>query len=227
MARAVRIPDPTLTIIVVLCSLTSVGAFLLEAFGLVGMPFTISFVSLPALLVTLVVAVWAGRLGRQHFLRRLYIGLVAGLIATLAYDAIRAAIMLAYPGDFNPFRSHPNFGALILDTSPETTAAHLAGWAYHFWNGISFGIIFVMLAGGARFYYALIWALALETATITIYPNVFDVSRSDWAFVSVSFLGHAVYGLTLGVLSREWLTHHAWPQRVWQISVPNLIRGLS
>jgi hypothetical protein len=227
MTNTLRLQDPTLTIIVVVCSLTSVGAFLLDAFGLLAMPFTISFISLPALLVTLVVAVWAGRFGRQYFLRRLYIGLVAGLIATLAYDAIRATIMVGYPGDFNPFRSHPNFGALILDTSPATTAAHLTGWAYHFWNGISFGIIFVMLAGGVRFYYALIWALALETATVTIYPNVFDISRSDWMFVAVSFIGHAVYGLTLGVLSREWLTHQPWPRDVWQVPMPNLRRGLS
>ena len=135
--------------------------------------------------------------------------------------------MVAHPGDFDPFRSHPNFGALILDTSPATSAAHIAGWAYHFWNGISFGIIFVMLAGGARFYYALVWALALETATVTIYPNVFDISRSDWMFVAVSFIGHAVYGLTLGVLGREWLTHQPWPQRIWQLPTPNLARGLS
>lgn len=226
--RSLRgIPDPTLALIVVFCSLTSVGAFLLDAFGLLEMPFTISFVSLPALVVTLVIAVWAGRFGRQHFLRRLYVGSVAGLLATLAYDALRAAIMVAVPGDFDPFRSHPNFGALILDTDPSTTSAHVTGWAYHFWNGISFGIVYVMLAGGARFWYALAWALALETATIVIYPNVFDISRSDWMFVSVSFAGHAVYGLGLGILSREWLTHIPWPRATWRLAMPDFRRGLT
>jgi len=216
-----------LTAIVVVCSLTSVGAFLLDVAELLAMPFTITAISLPALVLTLALSVWAGRVGRLLFLRRLYAGFAAGLVATLAYDAVRGAIMLAVPGDFNPFRALPNFGALILDTSAQTTGAHVAGWLYHFWNGISFAVNYALVAGGARFYYAFVWAMFLETMTLLVYPNAFAVSRSDAAFVGVSFVGHAVYGTTMGVLCRQWLSEGAMRGRPWSLAVPDWKRALA
>lgn len=224
---AVRLPvdDPVLSLVVAACSLMSVAAFLFEAFGWIAMPFMISFVSLPALVATLALAVWAGRVGRLDFLRRLYLGVVIGLLATLVYDGLRAIIYFATPASFDPFRAHPNFGALILDTSPHTTAATAAGWAYHFWNGVSFAVIFVMVAAGQRWYWALLWAMALETATVLVYPNVFEVNRTDVAFISVSFAGHAAYGTTMGVLGREWLAYRPRGESLWALSMLNVRRG--
>jgi hypothetical protein len=222
-----RLNDPVLSVIVAVCSLMSVGAFLLDAFGIVGMPFTLSAVSFPALVLTVALAVWAGRMRRYDFLRRLYMGLVIGLIATLVYDALRGVVYVLTPTDFNPFRAHRNFGALILDTSPHTTGALVAGWVYHFWNGISFAVIFTMLAPGRPWYWALTWAMALETATVLVYPNVFGIDRTDIAFLSVSFAGHAAYGTTMGLLGREWLGLRAGRGSPWALSWPNLRRAFT
>jgi hypothetical protein len=222
-----RLHDPLLSIIVAVSAFTSVAAFLLDAFGVVGMPFTLSAVSFPALVLIVALTVWAGRVGRYDFLRRLYAGLVIGLLATLVYDALRAIIYVLSPADFNPFRAHRNFGALILNTSPHTTSALTAGWVYHFWNGISFAVMFTMLAAGRRWYWALLWAMALETATVVVYPNAFEVDRTDIAFLSVSFAGHAAYGTTMGLLSREWLGRPRPGSSPWAIWWPNLRRAFS
>ncbi len=80
-------------------------------------------------------------------------GALAGLVATLALEAVR------YPGfrlGFMPGNLPDLMGVLLLDRFAEGPSAGstLAGYAYHFWNGISFGIIFAVLAGrrhGQRF----------------------------------------------------------------------------
>lgn len=219
--------DRLLRGVVVAASAAGVGAFVLDAYDVVAMPFTISFVALPGLLVTLALAAWAGRVGKWRFLRRLYVGVVAGLMATFAYDAMRLVVATATPASFDPFRAHPNFGALMLGTSPETTAALLAGWAYHFWNGISFGVMYALVAGGARYRWAVAWALTLETATIVVYPTVFELQRGDLGFVGVSVVGHLVYGIVLGILCRNWLGGDTDWSRPGRLRRPNLEVGLS
>jgi hypothetical protein len=67
------------------------------------------------------------------------------------------------------------------------------------------------------------WALALETATIITYPNLFDIDITRAGFISVSLIGHAVYGVTLGALAREWLRPDI--DGTWTLPRPNLRRG--
>lgn len=215
--------DRALAALIVACAAMSGVALVLHAADVVEMPFTISFLALPALLVIVGLMAWFGRVRKVVLLRRVWVGVAAGAVATLAYDVVRYVIFVATPTTFDPFRAHRPFGGLMLDTDPNTTAAFWAGWSYHVWNGLSFAVMYVMLFGRGRWTWALAWALALETATIITYPNLFDIDITRVGFISVSLIGHAVYGVTLGVLTREWLRPELTDP--WRLPRPDLRRG--
>jgi len=205
--------DPALTLLVLGCTAAGIGAFLLDVAGIVAMPWTISFVSLPALVVVVAIGVWAQRVARQPFFNRLAVGVIAGFIATLAYDGVRLAIQETAPLDYDGFRSINIFGSLIL-SKPETALdARIAGWTYHFWNGISFGVMYALVAGPARWYWGLAWGMALEMMMIGIYPVAFAIQRSDPAFLAISMTGHAAYGAVLGLLAERWCDRVPLPLR--------------
>ena len=205
--------DPALTLLVLGCTAAGIGAFLLDVAGIVAMPWTISFVSLPALVVVVAIGVWAQRVARQPFFNRLAVGVIAGFIATLAYDGVRLAIQETAPLDYDGFRSINIFGSLIL-SKPETALdARIAGWTYHFWNGISFGVMYALVAGPARWYWGLAWGMALEMMMIGIYPVAFAIQRSDPAFLAISMTGHAAYGAVLGLLAERWCDRGRVPVR--------------
>lgn len=200
-----RQDDWTVRLLLAGAAATGIASLLLDVYGVIRMPFTLSFVAIPATLAVVLYGVWAGRTDRHHVLRRLWVGLVAGTAATATYDISRAIVAVASPASFDPFRAHPNFGALMLDTSPDTTAALVAGWGYHFWNGLSFAVIYTLLAGGVKARWAVAWALLLEVTTIVVTPRYAGVSRTDVAFIVVSVVGHLIYGATLGPMARSWL----------------------
>ena len=205
--------DPALTLLVLGCTAAGIGAFLLDVAGIVAMPWTISFVSLPALVVVVAIGVWAQRVARQPFFNRLAVGVIAGFIATLAYDGVRWAIQETAPLDYDGFRSISIFGSLIL-SKPETALdARIAGRTYHFWNGISFGVMYALVAGPARWYWGLAWGMALEMMMIGIYPVAFAIQRSDPAFLAISMTGHAAYGAVLGLLAERWCDRAPLPVR--------------
>ena len=206
---------------------TSALAFVLAIAGVIEMPFTINAIALPSMALIVALSVWAGRVHRTAFMRRLWVGLIAGALATIAYDLLRWVILVTVPWDFDPFRAHRNFGALIMSTSPHATSALVAGWVYHLWNGLSFAVMYTMMAGGARWRWAFLWAMALETATVITYPTAFGMRRSDLPFVTVSFLGHAVYGTTLGVLARNWLHGSREFEPGLRLARPTLATGFS
>ena len=81
--------DLPLLVLAVVAALSSIAALLLQWAGWVRMPFTVTFISLPGLLLMGCLGVWAGRTGRELLLNRLQTGVVAGGIGLVGYDLIR------------------------------------------------------------------------------------------------------------------------------------------
>ncbi len=136
-------------------------------------------------------------------------GGLAGGIATLALEAVRATgFQLGYmPGSLPKL-----MGVLLLDRfalGPDA-ASNLAGWAYHFWNGAAFGIIFVLILGTKRVWPAVLYGLALgvgfmvSPVTKSLGIGYFGVDFSIGFPVVVS-LAHAAFGAALGFLGRRFL----------------------
>ncbi len=110
-----RLPSPALIAVGTAALSLGILAFLLDAAGWIGMPFTLTFVSLPGLLVVVVLAVYARRADEALVWGRLKNGLWAGLAGTLVYDALRGAVQLSGIFHYNAFRAIPLFGSLMTE----------------------------------------------------------------------------------------------------------------
>jgi hypothetical protein len=143
------------------------------------------------------------------------VGLSAGTVATIALEAIRL------PGfwlGFMPGNLPRLMGVLLLNqfaTGP-TLISDVAGWAYHFWNGASFGLIYVLVFGTCRRWAGAVYGVLLGLGFM--FSPV--VSALGVGFLGLEFskgfpvtvtLAHAAFGGVLGWISARWLGFEASP----------------
>jgi hypothetical protein len=181
------------------------------------------FVFLPAM-VALLGWAWSDHVrGDAELFRAVWIGIVGGLLAAVAYDVFRLPFVFARewgldrvvpPMDL--FKVFPQFGAMILG-EPLEQPSHsrltpLVGWAYHFSNGATFGVMYLALIGdGTRrsWSWGILFALALEAGLlISPYPEVFKIPMTA-RFVAVTLTAHAIFGAILG-----WSVRRIWSRAV-------------
>lgn len=186
------------------CASVSGLAILLHAAGWLPMYFTLDVLGPPSLLMLLLIGIYARRIDEQLVLNRLLVGAWAGLAATAAYDLVRLALRLSGAIRFDPFRTHPIFGMLITGQPEASSAALAAGWGYHLWNGVGFAVMYTLVAGPAHPGYALGWAMLLEVAWLTALPSTLNFQLNP-DLLLVSLVGHAAYGVVLGVLARRFI----------------------
>ncbi len=137
---------------------------------------------------------------------QLVTGIVAGIMATGAYDLSRLLLVQLGGLNFSPFETFALFGRLIIGASAPGPAALAAGTAYHFLNGIAFAVSYCFLLGGRDWKLGILWALGLETVMVTIYPGWLKLEAVMKEFLTVSILGHLAYGATLGGFSQRRLS---------------------
>ncbi len=136
-------------------------------------------------------------------------GLAAGTIATIALEAIRLPGFLL---GFMPGNLPRLMGVLLLNhfALGPSLKSDIAGWAYHFWNGASFGLIYVLVFGTCRRWMGAIFGLLLGFGFM--FSPV--VSALGVGFMGLEFskgfpvtvtLAHAAFGSVLGWLASEWL----------------------
>jgi len=147
--------------------------------------------------------------------RHVAVGLAAGAVATLALEAVRL------PGFWLGFMAGnlPRLmGVLLLNqfaTGP-TPASDLAGWAYHIWNGATFGLIYVLVFGtcrrwvGAIFGVLLGFGFMLSPVVSALGVGFLGLEFSKGFPVTVT-LAHAAFGTVLAWLSAKWLGFEASP----------------
>jgi len=166
-----------------------------------------------ALLTAVVAAAWL-RLpadSRRLLWRVIVRGLAVALVATVLYDVSRAALALIDPSPFDPFAAWPIFGWLLLGRDAGADFALAAGVAFHVLNGLSFGLAYLLVFGRLALRSRRLalasgvgWGLFLEAFQVTLYPGWLSIAAYR-EFVTISALGHVVYGATLGLLGRRVL----------------------
>jgi hypothetical protein len=198
-----RPSDVVLLVIALVSAASSIAALLLHAAGWVAMPYAISYVTLPGMLVLLCVLVWVKVVNRRLLLNRLLIGTIGGVLGLLAYDVGRWLIQTLFPLDFDAFRPILSFGSLITGDPVTSLSAAAAGWAYHISNGLTFALVYALVAGPARWWYGLIWGGILEVGMILVYPVLFSQINYE-PFLVVSIVGHVLYGSVLGLCCERY-----------------------
>jgi hypothetical protein len=155
------------------------------------------------LLIAWILLAWLGPRSLAILLVR---GALSGALATLALEAVR------YPGfrlGFMPGNLPRLMGVLLLDRFAlgPSTLSDLAGFAYHGWNGASFGIVFVMLAKGRSSWWAVPYGLAVGVgflaSPVVQALGVGSFGRDfGWPFAATVLTAHLAFGAALAVLVR-------------------------
>ena len=133
-------------------------------------------------------------------------GAVAGALATVALEAVRYT---GFRMGFMPGNLPELMGVLLFDRFAlgPTAASTLAGFAYHFWNGACFGIIFIL----GRFNLPGWWAIPYGAAVgvgFLVSPvvqglgvGIFGVNFG-WHFAATVLTAHLAFGSALAWLLR-------------------------
>jgi hypothetical protein len=145
---------------------------------------------------------------RADVARRLRMGFVAGLVATLAYDTVRYTVVAAAGFSVDPFRAWSLFGAALLGPESSPLAHLLVGTAYHLFNGVGFAVAFTLLVRRPTVLLGVLWGLALEFAMVWLYPAWMRITQLE-EFLTMSVLGHITYGVALALLARRLITRDA------------------
>lgn len=143
---------------------------------------------------------------RRHVGRLLRTGLIAGIVATLAYDISKAVLSVADPTPFNPFEAIRIFGILLVGEGASPALIWTAGTAFHIFNGVSFAVAYAQLLSpyamrSVRWALGIgmLWGLFLEIFQLTLYPGWLSIGFLA-EFQTISFSAHLIYGATLGLI---------------------------
>lgn len=200
---------------------TSIWCLLAEFYGVCSMRTFTLWISLPAMTALAGLAAFDWARGDGRLWRGVMVGAVAGFVAAVAYDIFRLPFVFARDWGIaavvppmNLFKVFPRFGAMILGQPIEqpsySLAAHLIGWAYHFSNGITFGVMYAAMIGEAsrrHWAWAIVMAVGLEMGMLlSPYPQTFGIHLGA-TFVAVTLAAHLVFGVALGL----------WVRSAWRV----------
>ena len=127
-------------------------------------------------------------------------GALGGLLGSVGYDLFR--LPFVYGLGRQLLAPIDSYGVLLLDADSSSPLTGFAGWAYHFTNGIGFGVAYSLVARNRHIGWALLWAMVLETATVVSgFAPTYGL-RTDAGFsvvpIAIAYAAHVPYGLAVG-----------------------------
>ncbi len=178
---------------------------------------TLSTLALTVLIpsaILLLAALAAARWRRQRRLvNRVVAGGVAGGLATIGLEIVRSAgfHLGQMPGSLPQL-----LGVLLLNRFMlgPSIWSNIAGWSYHYWNGITFGVVFAVVLGrkplGVALGYGVFMALGfLVSPAVSAMGIGFMGTHLPGMPVTV-LLAHLVYATILWRLTRRWVRDPEW-----------------
>ncbi len=173
------------------------------------MAWYLPYVLIPSLVILLLITLYS-RTRYPRLFNRIIAGLGAGALGTIALDIFRYPLGVqlgGLPGDLPTM-----FGMFITGTMPATTAVILIGYLYHFLNGAGFGLTYTLIAGKAKWYWGLVWALIIEILMMTTPPLLimgvgpFGINPPWWPKLFLtSLIAHISLGIALGLLAERFV----------------------
>ena len=173
-----------------------------------AMPQLATYFLLPAVAVLIVTAL-LGWESKPAIGRSIVWGGLAGALATIGLEVVR---LTGFKMGYIPGNLPRLMGVLLLNRFAlgPSSASDLAGWAYHFWNGASFGIIYALLLGTSRRWVGVIYGIVVglgflvSPVVISLGVGYFGLQFSTGFPITV-LTAHAIFGLMLGMLAHRFL----------------------
>jgi hypothetical protein len=163
---------------------------------------------IPSVVVMAAAVGFAKWRGHRRLVNRVWVGIAAGLLATVGLEAVRITSFRVFhgmPGDLPKL-----LGVLLLNRfmAGPSALSTVLGYLYHFWNGACFGIIFAVIFGRVRFYWGILYGEVIGTVfllspAVTALGVGFFASNMHSMQITV-WLAHLVYGAILGWLCQCW-----------------------
>ena len=181
--------------------------------GLAKMSYLGKWFLLPSVGVLLLATVASAIRGRRVLSRRILVGAFSGIIATLGLELVRATSFHfgGMPGDMPKL-----LGVLLTDRFMlgPSVFSNTVGYAYHFWNGICFGVIFSVIFGKRPVWWAVAFAQAigigflLSPAVQALGIGFMGLAMPAMPITVVT--AHLVFGILLAVLTRRLIPESPW-----------------
>jgi hypothetical protein len=198
----------------------SIWCLLAEFYGLCSMRTFFFWALLPATILLTAMALFDRAKGDRRLWTAVLWGAAAGTAAAVAYDVFRLPFVFSHAWGLDGivpqmplFKVFPRFGAMLLNEPVEQTsyslAAQLTGWAYHFSNGATFGIMYAALIGkpSRAWFWAIVMAVGIEICLLlSPYTRFFAIPMTA-LFVAVTLTAHVIFGAAMGLSIRRW-----WPK---------------
>lgn len=144
--------------------------------------------------------------------RVLGVAVVAGVLGTVAYDLFR--VPFAVIGGYRLFAPIASYGVLITGADTSTPWTELAGWMYHFLNGLGFAVAYAAVAAGRHWGCGVAWGLCLETGTLlTPFATGYGL-RGQYDAITIAYAAHVPYGFVVGALLQRPLAAATEMRRV-------------
>ncbi len=185
------------------CASISLLALAAHIFGILPMVYFLTFFGVPSILLLFTLAAFAHWIDARVLLNGLAVGVIGGFVATFCYDGVRLVLNRTLFTQFNSFKAIYIFGSWISGKSSATMEAAVAGWLYHYWNGLSIALFYVLTFGRRHWGYAVGWALCMEALMLGLFPFFLQVTdKID--FIALSMIGHLAYGIVLGLIAQKY-----------------------
>lgn len=178
---------------------TSIGALLGELYGVVPMAVSVPTVTAPSLVALAVlgsrrVAKVRERVGGE-LAARIRVGALAGVAGIIGYDLARVPFEV---GGLRVFAPIDSYGLLIAGGDMASALTNTLGWAFHLSNGVTFGIVYAVVAARRHWVLGVAFGLTIESIVFaTPFPARYGVS-SDVGVILVAYLGHVGFGYPVG-----------------------------
>ncbi len=196
-----------LLLLVIALAAVAPNAFPIAQLGYASLHDLGLFLILPAAILLFALGLLGAVTGNDRIANAIFQGAFGGAMATVALEAVR------YPGfllGFMPGNLPELMGVLLLDRFAQgpSVASSLAGFAYHFWNGASFGIIYTAVGLARR---SPLWSTAygvligigfLASPVVQSLGGGFLGRDFGWPFATTVLTAHAAFGFALGLALR-------------------------
>ncbi|HKI96123.1 MAG TPA: hypothetical protein VJ992_12625 [Gemmatimonadales bacterium] len=161
------------------------------------------WVLIPSIVVVFAVLWIAGKSGERRLVNRMIAGGLAGGLATIALEVVRITgfHLGQMPGSMPELAGVLLLNRFMLGPS---LLSNIAGWSYHFSNGITFGMIYAVIFGRKPLWVALGYGLFMAAG--------FLVSPAVTA-LGIGFMGHQMPGMPVTVV----LAHLGYATVLWAL----------
>ena len=189
-------------------------AVVAAGYGLGSLRSYFFYLLVPAAVAFLIILFATRRLGSGLLFNRLAVGVLAGIALTLALDVVR---LTGYNLGFLPANMPQVFGLQIVGKMPmkaeATAASTFFGYLYHFMNGVTFGVVYTMVFGHARWWAGVLYSVFfVELGMMTLPPMAkatgpFGLGLGQGILNGVfmtTLLAHIAMGVVLGLIVQRW-----------------------